>query len=146
MQLTVHFSDLELGVVNCEQRLLTNATNLCTLILEPIRAKFGEVRVHDGYRPPERNAAVGGKATSYHLFDDGRAAADVDAPAVTIEALFDWLRLESGLLFDKVILETNDAGIAACVHIQVDMMSAARRLAYTGHTGAGVVYVPAEVK
>jgi hypothetical protein len=146
MQLTEHFADSELGVGGCEQRLLTNAKNLCTLILEPIRAKFGPVDVHDGYRDHWHNIRVGGKPTSYHLFDDGRAAADVQAMAVGYQGLFDWLRLESGLLFDKAILEVNKAGVPACVHVQVDMMNAPRRLAYTGHTGAGTAYTPVEVK
>ena len=146
MQLTEHFADSELGVAGCEERLIANADFLCMSVLEAIHAKFGTVRVHDGYRDPGHNARVGGKTASYHLFEDGHAAADVDAPATSIEALFDWLRLESGLPFDKVILETSAAGVAECVHIQIDRLNAPRRLAFTGHTGAGVVYVPAEVK
>lgn len=146
MQLTEHFADTELGVAGCEQRLMTNAQNLCTQVLEPIRAKFGPVDVHDGYRDAEHNIRVGGKATSYHLFEDGRAAADVQAMAVSYQELFDWLRLESGLLFDKVILEVNQEGAPACVHVQVDLMNAPLRLAYTGQTGAGEVYLPAQVK
>ena len=131
MQLTEHFADTELGVAGCEQRLLSNATNLCVEVLEPIRAKFGPVDVHDGYRDAGHNMRVGGKPTSYHLFDDGRAAADVQAMAGSYQELFDWIRLESGLLFDKVILEVNAVGVPACVHVQVDLMNAARRLAYT---------------
>ena len=146
MQLTEHFADTELAVAGCEQRLLSNATNLCVEVLEPIRAKFGPVDVHDGYRDSGHNIRVGGKPTSYHLFDDGRAAADVQAMAVSYQELFDLLRLESGLLFDKVILEVNAVGVPACVHVQVDLMNDARRLAYTGQTGDGEVYLPAEVK
>jgi hypothetical protein len=146
MQLTEHFSDRELGVVGCETRLVANATYLCMSILEAIRAKFGPVRVHDGYRDPGHNARVGGKLTSYHLFEDGRAAADVDAPAVSIQELFDWLRLESGLLFDKIIMEHDKQGEPECVHVQVDLMNSPRRLAYVGETGDGKDYTPVEVK
>lgn len=140
-QLTAHFEDHELDVEGCDARLVENATFLCEKVLEPIREKFGPVHIHDGYRDPGHNAAVGGKTASFHLFIDGHAAADIDAlPAVTIPALFDWLRLESGLPFDKVILETNARGVPGCVHIQIDRLNPPRRQAFTGHTGAGVHY------
>jgi len=146
MQLTEHFSEEELGVAGCEERLVQNAAYLCERILEPARKVLGAVRVHDGYRDPAHNARVGGKTASYHLFADGHAAADVDVPGVSDRSLFDWLREDSGLPFDKVILETNAAGVTACVHVQVDRLNAPRRLAYTGHTGAGMNYTPVEVK
>jgi hypothetical protein len=147
MQLTEHFSDAELGVAGCDARLIANADFLCVSILEAVRAKFGPVDVHDGYRDPGHNARVGGKPTSYHMFEDGKAAADFNVTSVSNQALFDWMRLESGLLFDKLILERNPiTGIAACVHVQVDRLNKARRLAYTGSTGNGKVYTPAEVK
>lgn len=146
MQLTEHFQDVELGVAGCDERLIGNAQYLCIELLEPIRARFGAVRVHDGYRDPAHNACVGGKAASYHLFDDGKAAADIHAVGCTLKQLFDWIRLDSGLSFDKVILECNAQGEPACVHLQIDSNTTPRRLAYTGSTGAGVEYVPAPVK
>ncbi len=146
MQLTEHFGEEELGVAGCDARLIANADYLCMSVLEAVHAKFGTVRVHDGYRDQGHNARVGGKTASYHLFEDGHAAADVDAPVTSIVGLFDWLRLESELPFDKVILERNKAGVARCVHIQVDRLSTPRRLAFTGQTGAGEAYVPVDVK
>ena len=146
MQLTEHFADSELGVEGCETRLILNAKFLCLEVLEAVRVKFGAVRVHDGYRDAGHNARVGGKPTSYHMFEDGKAAADIDVPGTTEQSLFDWIRLDSGLPFDKAILEVNAASVAACVHIQIDRSSKPRRLAYTGRTGAGTVYTPVEVK
>ncbi len=145
MNLTDHFTDAELGVAGCDEQLLENARYLCSQILEPIRAHFGPVRVHDGYRDPGHNTRVGGKPDSFHLFEWGRAAADVDAPHVGLADLFDWLRLESKLPFDKVILESNSQGVPAAVHIQVDRSNTPRRLAYTGHTGNGTTYLPQDV-
>jgi hypothetical protein len=135
-----------LGVPEGDARLVENATYLCAEILEPIREKFGAVRVNSGYRDPGNNARVGGKTVSYHLFMEGRAAADVVALAVSVQELFDWLRLESGLPFDKVILEKNLAEVPAVVHIQVDRLKAPRRLAYVGYTGASAKYEPVEVR
>ncbi len=145
MQLTEHFSDTELGVVGAPQQVIDNATYICQTLLEPIRAHFGPVKVHDGYRPPEHNAAVGGKATSYHLYDGTQSAADIDVLPTDYQTAFDWIRLESELPFDKIILETNSAGNPACIHLQIDSAAAPRRLAYTGSTGAGTVYTPVSV-
>jgi hypothetical protein len=145
-KLTEHFTDRELGVDDTELRVLENATFLCAEILEPIRTRFGAVRINSGYRDPGDNDRVGGKATSFHLFGGGTAAADVVATAVPVTELFDWLRLESGLPFDKVILESNASQVPVVVHIQVDRLKPPRRLAYTGSTGAGTKYVPVEVR
>jgi hypothetical protein len=145
MNLTEHFTDAELGVAGCDEQLVENARFLCAEILEPIRTKFGPVRVHDGYRDQAHNARVGGKADSFHLFEWGRAAADIDAVYASVTDVFNWLRLESKLRFDKVILESNAAGVPATVHIQVDRLKDARRLAYTGHTGNGTTYLPQTV-
>ena len=150
MQLSDHFSDAELGVAGPDtldqRRLVLNAGYLCRELLEPIRDKFGPVRVHDGYRDPGHNAAVGGKTASFHLFNDGAAAADIDAPGATTTELFDWLRLKSGLPFDKVILETNAAGVPVCVHIQINRLRSPRRQAFIGHTGAATHYEQVEVR
>src|SRR3569833_1171755 len=97
VNLTDHFKDTELGVANCDPRLLSNAQFLCQKVLEPLRAKIGPILVHDGYRDPGHNVRVGGKPTSFHLFDDGIAAADISSATVANKTIFDWLRLESHL-------------------------------------------------
>jgi zinc D-Ala-D-Ala carboxypeptidase len=145
MQLTQHFSDQELGVVGCDQQLIDNATALCEKLLEPIRAHFNApVRVHDGYRDSWHNLRVGGKPASWHLFEAGHAAADFHVVGFDLQFVFKWIRLESALPFDKVILEVS-GGRPACIHIQVDASESPRRLAYTGSTGAGKDYDPVEV-
>jgi hypothetical protein len=146
MQLTEHFADTELGVAGCEDRLVENARFICTELLEPIRAKFGPVSVHDGYRDPDHNGRVGGKVNSFHLFGGGQSAADISVSSASCGTLFDWIRLESDLKFDKVILERNAAGFAATVHLQLDSTMPPRRFAYTGSTGAGTVYLSVPVK
>ena len=144
--LTEHFMDSELGVDGADSRLVESATYLCKVLLEPIRAHFGAVHVHDGYRSPQHNAAVGGKPTSYHQFNGTQSAADIDVLPTDYHTAFDWIRLESGLPFDKVILEVNSTGLPATIHLQIDSTVSPRRQAYTGHTGAGTVYIPVTVK
>ena len=39
----------------------------CEDILQPIRDKFGRVRINSGYRNPKLNAAVGGVRNSIHM-------------------------------------------------------------------------------
>jgi hypothetical protein len=145
VQLTEHFSDFELGVDGQESRILTSAQFLCVKLLEPIRSQFGPVRIHDGYRSPDHNAAVGGKPASWHQFDGTQSAVDFDCIGASYQAVFDWIRLESDLPFDKVILENNSAGEPRCIHVQVDRQANARREAYVGTTGAGTVYLPMQV-
>jgi Peptidase M15 len=56
------------------------ARRLCRNVIEPLRAKFGRVIVHSGYRNAARNARVGGAPRSYHVMglrDWQFAAADI---------------------------------------------------------------------
>lgn len=142
MMLTKNFSAAELGVEAASECVRKSAQALCGQVLEPVREKYGRaVRVHCGYRDPEHNRAVGGKAKSWHLFAGTEAAADFDVEGESLRMVFDWMRLKSGLPFDKVILESS-GGVPRCIHVQMDCGAAPRRLAYAGSTGAGTVYVP----
>lgn len=77
-------------------------TKLATDILEPIRAKFGPVKINSAFRGPSVNAAVGGSKTSQHMRGE---AADIVAPSVSVEELHRWICAESGLAFGQCILE-----------------------------------------
>jgi len=150
MKLSPHFSDKELGVIGCEQRIVDNATYLCMTLLEPIRAHFNApINIHDGYRDPKHNARVGGKPDSFHLYNGGDSAADFDVNGdqkPTYKDVFDWIRLSSKLPFDKVILEHNDAGKDSTIHIQLDRNTAPRREAYIGGTGNSQQYILVETR
>ncbi len=61
--------------------------------------------------------------------------------------MFDWMRLESGLPFDKIILErgrNDEAETDDCVHVQYS--STPRRLAYIGQTHGRGKYTSVEVR
>jgi hypothetical protein len=157
MKLTEHFSEAELDVEHAPEEVKGAARVLCHELLEPIRAQFGEIGVTSGYRPPEHNAQVGGKRASFHLYIGGKAAADFKplVPGVSKQECFDWIRLKSGLKFDKVILEYPpgsfpDGVLAAgvkprCIHIQLHINMPPRRLAFVGETGASQIYLPVAV-
>lgn len=129
--LSTHFSEQELNVDGgMPARVVNNAKFLALQILEPIREKFGALRIHSGYRDPSHNEAVGGVSKSYHLYDGDECAADFSpfVTDITLQQIFDWLRLESDLPFDHVILEhdplTQEPRV---IHVQAHVEQANRR-------------------
>lgn len=177
--LTAHYSVAELGLTDADERQVGCGRVLCQEVLEPMRSALGPQRVSSGYRPPAHNLEVGGKPGSFHLFNDGRCAVDLVPLNVSVGGAFDWLRLDSGLAFDKGILEFHpvegdedlrqlgilatravNGGLIAeilkepgfeklaarCLHVQLDIDNAPRRLAYIGFTGNSQVYKSVPVK
>lgn len=55
--------------------------NLCRTFLEPLRARYGPVRVISGYRTPSWNRRVSGAPRSFHLYERDRAGAAADIVA-----------------------------------------------------------------
>ena len=56
-----------------------NLAYLCHMVLQPLRDRFGPIRITSGYRCPELNSAVGGVKNSLHLRGE---AADIHLPSV----------------------------------------------------------------
>ena len=56
-----------------------NLAYLCHMVLQPLRDKFGPIRITSGYRCPELNGAVGGASNSQHMRGE---AADIHLPSV----------------------------------------------------------------
>lgn len=123
--------------------VIASLQHICTSILEMVRLRYNSpIHVTSGYRTPEQNCACGGVPTSYHLFDGDKGAVDFKIEGFPLQGVFDWIRLESGLAFDKVILERKygaygDEG--GCIHLQV--RPGPRREAYLGETGGTGKYV-----
>ncbi len=113
---------------------------LCVEFLEPIRAHFNSpVDIGSAYRSPCHNAIVGGVPGSYHLYEDDHAAVDFTVRGIALQEVFDWIRLESKLAFDQVILERakgREDDLGGCIHLQIRTVP--RRIALVGSThGAG---------
>lgn len=157
MQLTPHFADTEPGLtalIGADPRIVANVVRVLTELVEPIRNHFNApVRLSCSWRTPAHNAAVGGKSVaagdhddSYHLCEDDRGAVDIcEIEGVELKAGFDWVRLESKLPFDEVILEVNADSLAKCIHLQLDGTAMPRRWALLGQTGACEHYVRVSV-
>lgn len=120
---------------------------LCAFILEPTRAYFKfPMHITSGYRCVNLNGAVGGAPNSAHKAERDRAACDFQIRGVKLERVFHWLRLQSGLLFDTVILERGREErheLDDCIHIQIN--SSPRRRALVGATHGQSGYTEVEV-
>lgn len=109
----------ELQAINREEAEQYRAalTALATTILEPIRAKFGPIKINSAFRGASVNAKVGGSKTSQHLRGE---AADIVAPSVSVEELHRWIVTESGLPYGQCILEkTAPARPYSWVHVSL---------------------------
>src|SRR3989304_9746353 len=98
---------------------------LAVEVLEPTRHRFGPMMITSGWRPSALNKAVGGAKESAHqaLEDDSeeKCASDLQPLRAAVEEVFDWLRLQSGLPFDLIILErgkAKDSEMDDCIHVQ----------------------------
>jgi hypothetical protein len=123
-ELTFSQTAIDRGLDNSpDPDALANLERLAVTILQPIRDLVGcPVHVHDAYRAPAVNAAVGGVPDSQHQLGQ---AADIDAlPDYTLKHLFDVIR-QSTLPFDQVILEVTGTGGA--VHVSCAAVGVAPR-------------------
>jgi hypothetical protein len=127
--------------------VLGNLIVLTDTLLEPARAYVGRpIHVSSGWRPPEKNAGVGGVKTSDHL--TGRAAdiwVDSAGPESWQEAtirLFHWMRTHMAGRFGQLILEDHRAhkGKAHALWLHVSIRSPK----HPGHDDASAVLVSPE--
>lgn len=70
-------------------------------VLEPLRRRFGVIRITSGYRSPELNVRVGGVPNSQHTLGE---AADIHTGGKeTSEKMYQYIRTH--LPYDQLILE-----------------------------------------
>lgn len=86
--------------------------NLCIHVLEPLRRRFGVIRITSGYRCFILNERIGGSRTSQHLLGE---AADIHVGSLEVaRKYFNFIR--DNLDFDQMLLEMK-AGKVHCLHI-----------------------------
>lgn len=83
---------------------LVGMRQLCTLILEPVRDRFGSVHVNSMFRCLTLNRRIGSSDNSQHIASANWAAADITVKTATPLQVCHWLA-ESGLPFDQLIHE-----------------------------------------
>lgn len=94
---------------------------LCQYILQPIRDKWGALRVTSGFRSVPVNVRIGGASTSQHV--KGEAADFVPAAGFedVLDDVFEWIVKESKLKFGQCIREGK--GGKDWIHISLPRLS-----------------------
>ncbi len=112
-----------LGIVNeCSSvEQVLNLAHLCHMVLQPLRDRFGPIRITSGYRCPEQNRAVGGASNSQHMRGE---AADIHLPSV--ERGKEYLAFLKTLpIFDQLIWEENKG--TCWIHVSAKRLAGNRR-------------------
>lgn len=86
--------------------------DLCINVLEPLRRRFGVIRITSGYRCLKLNQMVGGSRTSQHLFGE---AADIHVGSLETARKYFYF-IKDHLLFDQMLLEMK-GGKVYCLHV-----------------------------
>ena len=98
-----------------------NLAYLCHMVLQPLRDKFGPIRINSGYRQPELNRAVGGVKNSQHMRGE---AAVIHLPSV--EKGQEYLAFLKTLpVFDQLIWERS--GGTYWIHVSAKRVGVNRR-------------------
>jgi hypothetical protein len=148
MKLSPNFSREEFELHGAmPEEALTSYGMLCTELLEPINAKFGPIMVTAGYRDAIANKLAGGVPTSQHIATADKCAADwyilgFIVPKTTMRDVFDWVRLESALIWDQCILEHGET--TDIIHLS--WSTTPRRMALEGLTANRGQYTHCAVK
>lgn len=88
---------------------------LCRESLEPLRRRFGAIRITSGYRCERLNALVGGAPTSQHTLGE---AADIHTGGrEASQKMFDFARLN--IPYDQLILEHRPSHGTYWLHISL---------------------------
>jgi zinc D-Ala-D-Ala carboxypeptidase len=82
--------------------VIENLTLLARQVLQPIRIKFGPVKISSGYRSEKLNKALKGAKNSQHVTGN---AADIDLGKEMNKQVFEWIR--ENLDWDQLIDEND---------------------------------------
>lgn len=107
-------------------KVYNNIKRLTTNTLQPIRDKFGVVKITSGYRSKGVNDAVGGAKNSQHRIGQ---AADFVVPGKNLFDIFKEI-VSSNIPYDQIIYETNKQG-NSWIHISFNSLSKNRDQALT---------------
>ena len=100
-ELTKSDTAIRKGIDNTpDEVVLANLQDLVNNILQPVRDKFGRVKITSGYRSPLLNSSIGGSKTSHHCYG---FAADFEVEGKDNKELAEWIR--DNLQFTQLILE-----------------------------------------
>lgn len=93
--------------------VVDNLRRLCVHVLEPLRRRFGMIRISSGYRCEELNRKVGGVSNSQHT--KGEAADIHTASMAEARKYYDWL--QQNTTFDQLLLERRMGNGCCWLHV-----------------------------
>lgn len=93
---------------------------LCQNVLEPLRRRFGVIRITSGYRSAELNKAVGGAPHSQHMRGE---AADIHISSMEVgRKMYDFIRQNTP--FDQLLFEHSTKTGATWIHVSYSQVFA----------------------
>lgn len=99
---------------------------LCENVLEPLRRRFGVIRITSGYRSERVNTLVGGAPTSQHRRGE---AADIHVSSEEMaRKMYDYIH--DNLPYDQLILERNRKRGTRWIHVSYTTRRPLRRQAF----------------
>lgn len=115
-----------------DEEQIQNLKNLCNNVLDPIREGLGSpVIISSGFRSHLLNVKIGGSPTSQHVKGE---AADLDVVGYNTTQVFEWIVLESNIIWDQIIWEYGHNG---WVHISYTNRYMNRQLITTAKSKNG---------
>lgn len=112
--------------IQCE---VDNLRALCLAVLEPLRKRFGVIRITSGFRCKAVNDAVGGARESQHLYGQ---AADIYIPNDEVgQKMF--LFLKENVVFDQLIYEVDEKKRKRWLHVSFRSDGHNRRHAFMNY-------------
>ena len=105
---------------------------LCIHVLEPLRKKFGVLKITSGYRSPMLNAKVKGARNSQHM--KGQAADLFVSSTEVARKYYDYIR--NNLEYDQLLLEmktVRGVGHVHCLHVSYNNEGENRRQAISNY-------------
>lgn len=123
MRLTEHFTLREFVVSRTamvnnidntpDNEVVGRLRQLCTNVLEPLRKRFGAIRVTSGYRCPELNRWVGGVRHSQHMLGE---AADLHVGSAEVgRKMYAWIVGHTD--YDQLLFERSSDKKARWLHV-----------------------------
>ncbi|RRC99829.1 peptidase M15 [Prevotella sp. OH937_COT-195] len=101
-----------------DERTVERLKALCVNVLEPLRRRFGVLRITSGYRCPELNKAVGGTKFSQHIRGE---AADLHVSSLEVgRKMYDFIRLNTD--FDQLLFEHSMSTGTTWIHVSYSVL------------------------
>ena len=105
------------------EEIIQHLKDFCQNVLQPLRDKYGPIRINSGYRNRKLNSAVGGVANSIHQIMDSRevifqgVAVDIVPLKYNVVKMFEEIQKEPGAIKTAIIYRKPNVTRTPFIHI-----------------------------